>query len=66
MFGAALGLKVNLSKSELVLVGEVQSLEVLVDILGCQWGSLPIKYLGLPLGAWFKVNSIWNPILEKM
>jgi hypothetical protein len=44
----------------------VQSLEVLVDILGCQWGSLPIKYLGLPLGAWFKVNSIWNPILEKM
>ena len=33
---------------------------------GCKQGSLPMKYLGLPLGAKFKDKSIWNPILEKM
>uniref|UniRef100_A0A7N2LLU4 Reverse transcriptase zinc-binding domain-containing protein n=1 Tax=Quercus lobata TaxID=97700 RepID=A0A7N2LLU4_QUELO len=29
-------------------------------------GILPMKYLGLPLGAKFKDKTIWNPILEKM
>ena len=39
---------------------------LLVDVLGCKQGSLPMKYLGLPLGAHFKDRSIWNPILEKV
>ena len=38
----------------------------LVEILGCRESALPLKYLGLPLGASFKDKSIWNPILEKM
>ena len=59
-------LKVNLGKSELVPVGEVHNLDVLVGLLGCRHSSLPLKYLGLPLGAKFKEVSIWNPILEKM
>jgi hypothetical protein len=29
-------------------------------------GSLPMSYLGLPLGASFKASSVWNPILEKV
>ena len=37
-----------------------------MDVLGCKQGSLPMKYLGLPLGAHFKDRSIWNPILEKV
>ena len=53
-FEAVSSLKVNLGKSKLVAV------------LGCQQGSLPMKYLSLPLGAKFKDKSIWNPILEKM
>ena len=60
------GLKINLGKSELVPVGEVHNLDVLVGLLGCRHSSLPLKYLGLPLGAKFKEVSIWNPILEKM
>jgi len=28
--------------------------------------SLPMKYLGLLLGASFMVNSIWNGIIKKM
>lgn len=65
-FEAVSSLKINLGKSELVPVGEVSNMESLVDILGCQLGSLPMKYLGLPLGAGFKEKTIWNPILEDM
>ena len=65
-FEAMLGLKVNLGKSELVVVGAVHNFELLVAVLGCKQGSLPMKYLGLPLGAKFKDKTIWNPILEKM
>lgn len=50
-FEIVLGLKINLEKSELVLVGVVPNFELLVDALGCKQGSLPTKYLGLPLGA---------------
>ena len=51
--------KVNLSKSELVPVGEVNNLEMFIDILGCQQSFLPMKYLGLPLRAGFKEKSIY-------
>jgi hypothetical protein len=65
-FEATTGLRVNLAKSEIVLVGEVENLRVLADILCCQIGSLPMSYLGTPLGSSFKSTSIWNPIIEKM
>ena len=65
-FEEALGLSINLGKSELVLVGAVHNLEVLVGLLGCRQSSLPLKYLGLLLGAKFKDLFIWNLILEKM
>ena len=59
------GLRINLGKSELVPVGDVLNFPELVEILGCGESALPLKYLGLPLGASFKDKSIWNPILEK-
>ena len=65
-FEKVLRLRINLGKSELVLIGEVRNLDVLMGLLGCRHSSLPLKYLGLPLGAKFKESSIWNPILEKM
>ena len=65
-FEAFTGLKVNVGKSEIVLVGEVNNLDALANILQCRVGCLPMKYLGMPLGTSFKVASIWNPILEKM
>ena len=34
--------------------------------MGCKTSKLPMKYLGLPLGAKFKSKVIWNPIIEKM
>ena len=44
-------LKVNALKSEMVPIGEVPNVHVLAEILGCRIGSLPMTYLGLPLGA---------------
>ena len=65
-FEAVSGLKINLNKLELVPVGMVDNLELLLIVLGCKQGTLPMKYLGLPLGAKFKDKAIWNPILEKI
>ena len=42
------------------------NMEELVEILGCRQPWLPLKYLGLPLGATHKEETIWNPMLEKM
>ena len=59
-------LRINLEKFELVPIGVVHNMNVLVGMLGCRQSSLPLRYLGLLLGAKFKELSIWNPILEKM
>lgn len=47
-------------------MGEVPNIDLLVDVLGCKFRSLSMKYLGLPLGAIFKEKAIWYPILEKV
>ncbi len=65
-FEATTRLKINLSKSEIDPVGNVLILEDFRHILGCKFASLPMKYLGLPLGAHFKESTIWNPIIERM
>ena len=59
-------MRVNGGKSEIVPVGGVENLNVLVRVLCCRVGSLPMTYLGMPLGAHYKDSSIWNPIIEKM
>lgn len=65
-FQAMTSLRVTVSKSKLVPIWEVASEHALADILGCKVGSLPIPYLGMPLGASYKSISIWNPVLEKI
>ena len=65
-FQAVTGLKVNALKSEMVPIGEVPNIHVLAEILGCRIGSLPMTYLGMPLGVSHKSLTIWNPILEKI
>jgi hypothetical protein len=65
-FEAVSGLKINLSKSVIVPIGEVGDTEGLSSILGCGVESLPLMYLGLPLGAPYRDPSIWNTVIEKM
>ncbi|RVW32118.1 hypothetical protein CK203_080548 [Vitis vinifera] len=42
------GLRINLAKSEVIPVGEVEDIEMLAVELGCKVGTLPSVYLGLP------------------
>jgi hypothetical protein len=65
-FEVVSGLKVNLAKSFLVLVGNVDNMVELTGILGCGTSSLPLKYLGIPLRASYKAKSIWDVIVERM
>jgi hypothetical protein len=59
-------LKINLAKSKLAPIGNVINVEGLASILGCKVSSLPMKYLGLPLGASFKAKSIWDDIIKNI
>nr|XP_023882334.1 uncharacterized protein LOC111994677 [Quercus suber] len=59
-------LMVNVLKNEMVLIGEVNNVHALVEILGCRIETLPMTYLGMSLGASHQSPSIWNPILEKI
>ena len=54
-----------MQKSEMVPIGKVNNVHALDEILGCRIGTLPMIYLGMPLGASHKSTSIWNPILGK-
>uniref|UniRef100_A0A2N9IF45 Reverse transcriptase zinc-binding domain-containing protein n=1 Tax=Fagus sylvatica TaxID=28930 RepID=A0A2N9IF45_FAGSY len=65
-FEAITGSRVNMTKSEMIPIGEVENLFYLADILSCRIGALPMSYLGMPLGASFKAVGVWNPIIEKV
>ncbi|RVX06605.1 LINE-1 reverse transcriptase-like [Vitis vinifera] len=65
-FEAASGLRINLAKSALILVGQVDELEELAAELGCRLGVFPTVYLGLPLGAHYKTSSSWDGVEERM
>lgn len=56
----------NLAKSELIPVGEVARTPVFVAILGCRVASLPVSYLGLPLGASFKATGVWDGVVARV
>ncbi|RVW29957.1 putative ribonuclease H protein [Vitis vinifera] len=47
-FEAASGLRINLAKSEIIPVGEVDEILEMAVELGCKVGQLPSTYLGLP------------------
>ena len=57
-FEAITGLKVNVGKSEIVPVGDAGNLNALAHTLCCKVGTLPMRDLGMPLGAHYKDASI--------
>ena len=44
--------KVNVHKSEMLPIGEISNVHILVEILGCRVGTLPMTYLNMPLGTY--------------
>ena len=65
-FEAVLGLRINLEKSELIPVGRVENMDDLAWEFGCRLGSLPTTYLGMPLGAPFKLVTVWDGVEERL
>lgn len=55
-----------LDHKDLVSVGAVDDIGGLARIMSCRMSYLPMKYLGLLLGASFKAKSIWDGISDKM
>ncbi|GKV06663.1 hypothetical protein SLEP1_g18525 [Rubroshorea leprosula] len=59
------GLKVNFFKSSLsgIHVND-EDLSAMADMLNCMVGTIPFKYLGVPVGANSRKLSTWSPIIE--
>ncbi|GKG54530.1 hypothetical protein Tco_0560185 [Tanacetum coccineum] len=52
VFYLALGLKINISKSNVYGIGvSSEEIEDMARATGCASGSLPLVYLGLPIGS---------------
>ena len=60
-FEAVSGLKINPRKCEFTTIGDRAEL---VGILGCKLSYFPNCYLRLPLGAKWKVMSMWELVVE--
>lgn len=60
------GLKISFSKSSLCGINvSNQEVIALAQVMGCKVEKLPIKYLGLPLGANPRNIKTWDPVIER-
>ncbi|CAN0838702.1 LINE-1 retrotransposable element ORF2 protein [Linum grandiflorum] len=66
VFQTITGLKVNLHKSSIAVVGQVDDPQGFADALGCRLESFPSTYLGLPLGARAANVALWNPMIARV
>jgi hypothetical protein len=63
LFEQLSGLKINFHKSEIYCFGKAKEEEFLYkEIFGCDSGSLPFRYLGVPIHHRTLKNSEWNPV----
>ncbi|KAJ0578963.1 putative RNA-directed DNA polymerase [Helianthus annuus] len=59
------GLRINLHKSSIMGVGVPDSeLDSMASTVGCKAESLPVKYLGIPVGANMDRLSNWRAVIE--
>jgi hypothetical protein len=60
------GLKINFHKSEIFCFGDAKNMEADYWILfGCEIGSLPFRYLGIPIHFRKLKNGEWKPIEDR-
>ncbi|XP_026428975.1 uncharacterized protein LOC113324891 [Papaver somniferum] len=60
------GLPVNLQKNSVVSIGADNKVKDCAEILSCTIETLPIKYLGMPVGATCNTRIIWDVVIEKV
>jgi len=65
LFEVMSGLRVNLSKSALIPIGDAPNVHVLAPFFGCGVNHQPSSYLGLPLSAPYKSIAIWDPVIKR-
>ncbi|XP_016172256.1 uncharacterized protein LOC107614629 [Arachis ipaensis] len=60
-------LSINFDKSSLIPINcEEQWVQRMCSLWGCKEGTLPVRYLGVPLGANPKLDKTWKPIIDKV
>lgn len=65
-FHVSSGLKVSFHKSRVFGIGATEEeITNWASILGCEAGSFPFKYLGVPVGANMNLIKNWKPIINK-
>ncbi|XP_016185975.1 uncharacterized protein LOC107627664 [Arachis ipaensis] len=61
------GLSINFDKSILIPFNcEDQLVQHMCSLLGCKEGTLPVKYLRIPLRANPRLIKTWKPIIDKV
>jgi hypothetical protein len=61
------GLKINFHKSEIFCFGEAKEVqEEYSGIFGCQCGTYPFKYLGIPMHHKKRSNNDWKIIEQRI
>jgi hypothetical protein len=66
-FEMASGLKINFFKSSLIGVNvDNEFMAMACNFLNCSEGSIPFKYLGLPVGANSRSMTTWEPFVDKI
>ena len=58
-------LKINMQKSEIIPVGEVEDVDKATAVFGCKVENLLTTYLGLPLGAPHNLCKVWDVVEER-
>jgi hypothetical protein len=66
-FSNSTGLKVNFSKSQMLPINVSQErMEILSNTFGCQIGTFPFTYLGLPMGTTKPRVEDYTPLMDKI
>jgi hypothetical protein len=61
------GLKINFHKSEIFCFGQAKEMQQQYSVLfGCHVGSLPFKYLGIPMHYRRLSNKDWKMVEERL
>ncbi|XP_016206137.1 uncharacterized protein LOC107646468 [Arachis ipaensis] len=61
------GLSINFEKSNLIPVNCSQEwINRMCQLLGCQEAALPVRYLGINLGANSRLVKTWKPVIDKV
>nr|XP_025647281.1 uncharacterized protein LOC112742257 [Arachis hypogaea] len=61
------GLSINFDKSSLIPINcDNQWVQRMCCVLGCKEASIPVKYLGISLGANPRLVKTWKPIIDKV